>query len=77
MCCSADHHGVWIAQALWITHAAGAAAALAAAMTDTGRVPPELRVGRFDGVMGPELEQAALRLYRDIYANDVAVDSPS
>lgn len=69
--------GIWIAQALWITHAAGAAAALAAAMTDSGHVPAELRVDRFDSVPRAELEQAALRLYRDIYANEVSADTPS
>lgn len=62
--------GLWIAQAIWITHAAGAAGSLAAAMLDRGDLAPELAVDRFEGRDEDELERAALRLYRDIYAND-------
>ncbi|MGO4785195.1 NAD(P)/FAD-dependent oxidoreductase [Cryobacterium sp. W22_MBD10_FK3] len=62
--------GVWIAQALWVTHAAGAARALTDAILSGSALPPELRPDRFDGRPPVELRESALRLYRDIYAND-------
>ncbi|GAB7189898.1 hypothetical protein NUM3379_06040 [Kineococcus sp. NUM-3379] len=68
-----DLDGVWMAQALWVTHAAGAARALADAMTRQAPLPREVAVGRFgrpDGTSRGELRDAALRLYRDIYAHD-------
>lgn len=61
---------VWIAQALWVTHAAGAAAMLAEALTTDRALPPELGVARFAGTDLAILRERALRLYRDIYAND-------
>ncbi|WP_165070428.1 NAD(P)/FAD-dependent oxidoreductase [Marisediminicola senii] len=61
--------GVWIAQALWATHAAGAATVLVAAMTEDAELPAELTVDRFDGDGAGELSTRALRLYRDIYAS--------
>lgn len=64
----ADH--VWIAQALWVTHAAGAAAALAEALLEGTELPGELAVNRFDGRNPESLRDNAMRLYRDIYAND-------
>jgi len=67
-----DLNGVWIAQAIWITHAAGAAAMLVDAMADAAQSPPELAIDRFDGDDPNELRTRALRLYRDIYANDSA-----
>jgi glycine/D-amino acid oxidase-like deaminating enzyme len=63
--------GVWSAQGIWVTHAAGAAKLLAAAITDGDALPPELDPGRFAGRDAEELRAAALRLYRDIYANEV------
>lgn len=69
----ADRPGMWTAQGLWITHAAGAARALARAMTTGSELPPELAVDRFgspDEAGRRALRGAALRLYRDIYAND-------
>lgn len=62
--------GVWVAQAIWITHAAGAAARLADAMTGGCELPRELGVDRFAGRPGDALQAAALRLYRDIYAHE-------
>jgi glycine/D-amino acid oxidase-like deaminating enzyme len=62
--------GVWIAQAIWITHAAGAAAALAGALASGSPLPGELAVDRFGTHDAASLRMAALRLYRDIYAND-------
>lgn len=67
-----DAAGLWIAQAIWITHAAGAAGMLAAAMLDGVAPAPDLAVDRFRGRDTSALESAALRLYRDIYANDSA-----
>ena len=62
--------GVWVAQAIWVTHAAGSAAALAAAMINDMNLPSELAVNRFDGIDPASLRTSALRLYRDIYATD-------
>jgi glycine/D-amino acid oxidase-like deaminating enzyme len=63
--------GVWSAQALWVTHAAGAAKVLAAAITEGEALPQELDPARFAARNADELRASALRLYRDIYANDV------
>ncbi len=67
-----DHApGMWVAQALWVTHAAGAARCLARTMTGG---PPAvagleaLRPDRFASRPDPDLTVAALRLYNDIYA---------
>ena len=56
-----------------MTHAAGAAARLVDAMTGDRGLPEELAVDRFAGQAADELKAAALRLYRDIYANDSSV----
>ena len=72
-----DLPGVWMAQALWITHAAGASRALASAMTTGSELPGELAVDRFGSPDGEEreaLRDAALRLYRDIYANEATAE---
>lgn len=62
--------GLWSAQAVWVTHASGTARALAAAMTGDQPLPPALDPDRFHNTPQKELRSAALRLYRDIYAND-------
>lgn len=70
-----ETQGVWTAQTLWVTHAAGAARALTRTMTDDAPLPAELAVDRFgplDDASRLELRSAALRLYRDIYANEPA-----
>jgi glycine/D-amino acid oxidase-like deaminating enzyme len=64
--------GVWIAQAIWVTHAAGAARALARALADEEPVDGGLAVDRFTGRDAADLSESALRLYRDIYANDAS-----
>jgi glycine/D-amino acid oxidase-like deaminating enzyme len=63
--------GVWSAQGIWVTHAAGAAQALAAAITDGEPLPPEMNPARFAARDAEELRSSALRLYHDIYASDV------
>lgn len=63
--------GMWVAQALWVTHAAGAARCLAQIMTGQPPVIPglaALRPDRFVGRPERELTAEALRLYNDIYA---------
>ncbi len=66
-----DIEGLWVAEALWVTHACGAARALARLMTDG---PAEIQglealaPDRFAGRSPDELTERALRLYRDIYA---------
>jgi glycine/D-amino acid oxidase-like deaminating enzyme len=61
--------GVWIAQGLWVTHAAGAARMLAQAMTAQADLPARLAADRFSGDDASALRTSALRLYRDIYAS--------
>lgn len=63
--------GLWVTQALWVTHAAGAARCLAQIMTDD--VPQvdgldALRPDRFADQPEDRLREQSLRLYRDIYA---------
>lgn len=70
-----DAPGVWIAQALWVTHAAGAARMLRQALTGAAPTPESLAVGRFTGRDRQELTAGALRLYRDIYANDAPANT--
>lgn len=63
--------GLWAAEALWVTHAAGAARGLADLMTDR---PPKiagldtLQPTRLSARTPEERTAAALRHYRDIYA---------
>ncbi|MGI8485047.1 MAG: NAD(P)/FAD-dependent oxidoreductase [Thermomicrobiales bacterium] len=68
-----DMHGVWVAVAIWITHAVGAANALVGLMTEGGTGidgVASLHPDRFAGQDHSGLERLALRLYRDIYATD-------
>jgi glycine/D-amino acid oxidase-like deaminating enzyme len=65
--------GLWAAEALWVTHAAGAARALTQAMTSkTGSPVVEgletLHPSRFAGQAEQQLTARALRRYNDIYA---------
>lgn len=64
--------GLWSAQAVWVTHAAGVAAALARLMTGEAASIPELSPDRFAALSIDEQRTRALTLYRDIYANDSA-----
>lgn len=66
----AGRPGVWVAEALWVTHAGGAARALAAAIVDGVTPPAVVAPNRFDGHDPSDLRRSALRLYNDIYAND-------
>ncbi|NNG37535.1 FAD-binding oxidoreductase [Nakamurella sp. DB0629] len=65
-----DLPNVWIAQALWITHAAGATQRLATALLNDTALPDALSIDRFDGIDHATLRTRALRRYREIYAND-------
>ncbi|MEV0070246.1 hypothetical protein [Amycolatopsis sp. NPDC050768] len=63
--------GLWLAEAIWVTHAAGSAAALAALLRGEDPGVPHLetlRPGRFAGQDGDDLTRRALKRYRDIYA---------
>lgn len=63
--------GMWVAQALWVTHAAGAARCLVQAMTGqpSAVVGMEtLRPDRFATRPERDLTAESLRLYNDIYA---------
>jgi len=66
-----DVDGLWAAQALWVTHAGGAAHALAQLIThgktDLSEID-QLSPGRFADQLPDELARRALRLYNDIYA---------
>lgn len=67
-----DVAGLWVAEAIWVTHAAGAAHALSQLMTDTPTDIADLGAlapGRFAGRPTEELTESSLRLYRDIYAS--------
>lgn len=63
---------LWVAQAIWVTHAGGAAAELSAAILRGASLRSEFAVDRFEERPERELRDAALRLYRDIYANDAS-----
>jgi len=66
-----DIAGLWVAEALWVTHACGAARALVQMMTDRPseiRGLERLRPGRFAGQSAEVCAERALRWYRDIYA---------
>jgi glycine/D-amino acid oxidase-like deaminating enzyme len=60
--------GLWSAEAIWITHAAGAAGALAALMFDEPADTAPLSPTRFAGQPAALLRQRASAHYRDIYA---------
>jgi len=62
--------GVWSAEAIWVTHAAGAAAGLVALMFDEPGTEwlDVLAPDRFAGQPAAELRRQALSRYRDIYA---------
>ncbi|MBF6331846.1 NAD(P)/FAD-dependent oxidoreductase [Nocardia transvalensis] len=71
-----DVPGLWGAQAVWVAHAGGVAAALTAAIRDDIPLPIELDPARFRGRCLDELSASALRLYRDIYANGADTQLP-
>ncbi|WP_039937974.1 NAD(P)/FAD-dependent oxidoreductase, partial [Streptomyces himastatinicus] len=66
----AEVSGLWSAEAVWVTHAAGAAAALDTLMFDDPTAPAyaALAPDRFGGQPEDALRRRALSLYRDIYA---------
>jgi glycine cleavage system aminomethyltransferase T/glycine/D-amino acid oxidase-like deaminating enzyme len=63
--------GFWVAEAIWITHAAGAARAVAQLMTD-GRADHDLRecdINRFDAhaASGAYVRERGAQQYREVY----------
>lgn len=63
--------GLWVAEALLVTHAAGAARALARELTGAATEIEgldALRPDRFTGQSATVLSERALHRYRDIYA---------
>ncbi|MGH7878018.1 MAG: sarcosine dehydrogenase, partial [Candidatus Binataceae bacterium] len=65
--------GLWMAEAVWVTHAAGAARALVELMYGVSPIIPDvetLRPDRFSDQQPDALKKRSLRLYRDIYASD-------
>ena len=71
-----DIGGLWAAEAVWVTHAAGAADALAQLMTGTRPDIAGLEAlapGRFAGRTDQELTESSLRLYRDLYSSALQV----
>lgn len=70
---AANTPGLWLAEAIWVTHAAGAARSLVQMMTQPGGNPiveglEALSPDRFAGQDDHDLRDRALRMYRDIYA---------
>jgi glycine/D-amino acid oxidase-like deaminating enzyme len=59
-----DVRGLWAAEAVWVTHAAGAAEALAAAMHDERPPAESLAANRFDGMPPAEVRRRAVACYR-------------
>ncbi|MFE7134549.1 NAD(P)/FAD-dependent oxidoreductase [Streptomyces sp. NPDC057638] len=59
-----DVTGLWAAEAVWVTHAAGAAEALVAAMYDERPPPESVAASRFDGVPPSEIRRGAVAAYR-------------
>jgi glycine/D-amino acid oxidase-like deaminating enzyme len=67
-----DVRGLWAAEALWVTHAAGAARALAHLITGQPPTLPDFQAldpRRFVSQSTRDLTDRALRLYRDIYTS--------
>ncbi|WP_211241054.1 NAD(P)/FAD-dependent oxidoreductase [Pseudonocardia spinosispora] len=69
--------GLWLAEAVWVTHAAGAARALVELMH--GEQPSatgmeSLSPSRFDTVSAEELTRRSLTQYHDIYRHGTAAD---
>jgi len=70
---------LYVAAAVWVTHAAGCAKALANMMATDGqagaKVPKELKAldpARFDGIDDDALKEEAMRRYSDIYFSGAA-----
>ncbi|KAK6008095.1 hypothetical protein QM012_004909 [Aureobasidium pullulans] len=66
-------NGLWMAVAVWVTHAAGCARLLEKMMLGEvydEEIARDLDPARFAGVNADELEQTALKQYNDIYNTD-------
>ncbi|KAI5202309.1 FAD dependent oxidoreductase [Aureobasidium subglaciale] len=67
----AEVNGLWMAVAIWVTHAAGCARLLEDMILGKGydeEIAEALDPGRFVGRSADELEHTALRQYNDIYS---------
>lgn len=66
----AEAPGLWVAEASWVTHAAGVGRQVAAMLLETGRPavdPARLAPGRFDHWSDRKVHETALGHYRGIY----------
>ncbi|KAI4742426.1 FAD dependent oxidoreductase [Aureobasidium sp. EXF-12298] len=66
-------HGLWMAVAIWVTHAAGCARMLEKMMLGKAydeEIARDLDPARFAGGNAEELERTALKQYNDIYNTD-------
>lgn len=73
LCPVAGVEGLWMAVAIWVTHAAGCARLLEKMMLGEvydENIGRDLDPGRFVGRSEKELEVTALRQYNDIYSTD-------
>lgn len=69
----AEVHGLWLAVAIWVTHAAGCARLLEKMMSGKPcdeEIAKDLDPARFAGQDAEELERTALMQYNDIYNTD-------
>ncbi|TIA46148.1 FAD dependent oxidoreductase [Aureobasidium pullulans] len=65
--------GLWMAMAIWVTHAAGCARLLEKMILGEAydeAIARDLHPGRFEGRSEEELEVTALKQYNDIYSTD-------
>ena len=65
--------GLWMAVAIWVTHAAGCARLLEKMILGEAydeAIARDLHPGRFEGRSEEELEVTALKQYNDIYSTD-------
>lgn len=64
--------GLWLAEAIWVTHSAGSAQFLVDLMLGKARSSADVELldpGRFNGIESDVLTRQALRLYNDIYSS--------
>lgn len=67
--------GLWLAEAIWVTHSAGSAQFLVDLILGKARSSADVELfdpGRFNGIENDVLSRQALRLYNDIYSSQDA-----